>query len=314
MRRAGELTVGVRASAGARGLSAPALLALCVIACGWEPPGSSTSGGQIASTSSPSGGGQPSSSTSGLQPVQGGMQPPGYQLVWSDDFAGAALDPSRWSIVSGQRRDAVNSTDAVSVSGGSLVITTFTDSGVHYTGFLSSEPFASFTFGYFEARIRLHGAPGSWCAFWLNSPTNGTPLDDPAAAGTEIDVLEHRVVDQFGNDVSNIDVMNVNWNGYGADHRDAQQLAFGAPSLEGNWHTYGVLWTATGYTYYIDGVPVWTPGSDVPVSRRSEYVYLTCEVADRAWSGNVPAGGYGSRDTSTAKMEVDWVRAWQARP
>jgi hypothetical protein len=38
---------------------------------------------------------------------------------------------------------------------------------------------------------------------------------------------------------------------------------------------------------------------------------LTCEVADASWAGYVPAGGYGSRATSTTKMDVDWVRVWQ---
>ncbi len=307
----GESTMGTRVVGRSRGAAALALVSALVLpACGWEPPGSSTSGNQQPSTQPST---NPPPGAGGQQPAQG-TQPAGYHLAWSDDFAGTALDASRWSIETGPRRDATNTPDAVTVSGGSLVITTFTQSGVHYTGFVTSDPGEQFTYGYFEARIRLHGAPGSWCAWWLNSPTNGTPLDDPGAAGTEIDVLEHRIVDQYGNDVSNIDVMNVNWNGYGADHQDAQKLAFGSPSLEDNWHDYGVLWTATGYTYYLDGSPVWTPGPDVPVSHRSEHLYFTCEVQDQSWSGNIPPGGYGTRDASTVKMEVDWVRVWQPGP
>jgi beta-glucanase (GH16 family) len=234
--------------------------------------------------------------------------------VWREEFDETALDSSRWSASSDPRRDAVNTPDAAVVSGGTLVITTYTQAGVNRTGFLTTEGRFDVTYGYVEARIRLHGAPGTWCAFWLNSPTNGTPLNDPATAGTEIDMLENRVVDQYGNDVSDIDAMNVNWNGYGADHRDSQRTVTGSPSLQDNWHDYGVLWTPTGYTFYLDGYPVWTPAADVPVSHRSESLYLTCEVLNQSWAGNIPPGGYGSRDVSTNRMEVDWVRVWQPGP
>lgn len=287
-----------------------ALLAMVVAACGWDPPGSSNPptvglGGTPASPP-PSGGGPPATSD--------GLQPAGYQLVWREEFDGTTLDGSRWSASTGPRREAVNTPDAAAVANGNLVITTYTQDGVHYTGFLTTEGKFDFTYGYVEARIQLHGAPGTWCAFWLNSPTNGTPLDDPTTAGTEIDMLENRVVDQYGNDVSNVDAMNVNWNGYGADHQDRQRTVSGAPSFQGNWHNYGVLWTPTGYTFYLDGSPVWTPASDVPVSHRSEAIYLTCEVNDHDWAGNIPAGGYGSLAASTNRMEVDWVRVWQPAP
>ncbi|HTT26679.1 MAG TPA: glycoside hydrolase family 16 protein [Thermoplasmata archaeon] len=296
----------------ARGATATlplALLAMALTTCGWEPPGSSSPpSGNLgaAPASAPSSAGSPSTGD--------GLQPPGYKLVWRDEFDGGTLDASRWSASSGARRDALNTPDAVAVANGSLVITTYIQGGVPLTGFLSTEGKFDVTYGYVEARIRLHEAAGTWCAFWINSPTNGTPLNDPGTAGTEIDVLEHRYVDQYGNDVSDVDAINVNWNGYGADHTFEQRTVTGSPSLQDNWHNYGVLWTPTGYTFYIDGAPVWTPGADVPVSHRSENLYLTCEVQNNSWAGSVPPGGYGSRDTSANRMEVDWVRVWQPSP
>ena len=286
------------------------LLALVAGACGWEPPGSSSppaaSLGSAPAAPPSGGGGSPATSD--------GLQPAGYQLAWREEFDGATLDGSRWSASSDPRRDAVNTPAAATVANGILVITTYTQDGVQRTGFLTTEGNFDFTYGYAEARIRLYGAPGTWCAFWLNSPTDGTPLNDPATAGTEIDMLENRVVDQYGNDVSDIDAMNVNWNGYGADHQDSQRTVLGSPSLQGNWHNYGALWTPTGYTFYLDGNPVWTPATDVPVSHHGEALYLTCEVQDQDWAGNIPSGGYGSLDTSTNRMEVDWVRVWQPAP
>jgi len=34
-------------------------------------------------------------------------------------------------------------------------------------------------------------------------------------------------------------------------------------------------------------------------------------VDDHTWAGNIPAGGFGSRATSTTGMDVDYVRVWQ---
>lgn len=105
--------------------------------------------------------------------------------------------------------------------------------------------------------------------------------------------------------------LNVNWDGYGPEKKTAQlvtHLADGA-KVQGEWHTYSVLWTPTGYVYYVDGRQLWTP--DAPVSQIPEDLRLTCEVSDGDWAGFVPRGGYGTPATSTTRMDVDWVRVWQ---
>jgi len=87
-------------------------------------------------------------------------------------------------------------------------------------------------------------------------------------------------------------------------------LPDGSP-VQGAWRTYGVLWTETGYTFYVDGMPLWTTAA--AISNRPEDLRLTCEVDDGGWAGFVPAAGYGSRTASAARMEVDWGRVWQRR-
>jgi beta-glucanase (GH16 family) len=242
------------------------------------------------------------------------LPPPGYRLVWQDDFDRAALDASRWRVMTGPRRDAENTPDAVTLQNGVLRITTSTEKGVHETGFLTTDGLFDATYGYFEARIRFSDAPGEWCAFWLQSPTNGQPKGDPARAGVEIDVVEHRVTDQGGWQLADYVALNLNWDGYDADRQNAQrvtQLPDRRP-IQGQWRTFGVLWTETGYVFYVDGVPLWS--IDEAVSRRPETLQLTCEVSDGSWAGYVPRGGYGPRASSTAGMEVDWVRVWQKAP
>ncbi|MEA2148295.1 MAG: trimeric autotransporter adhesin, partial [Solirubrobacteraceae bacterium] len=62
---------------------------------------------------------------------------------------------------------------------------------------------------------------------------------------------------------------------------------------------------------YYDDAPVWTTTG--PISRRSQYVVLSSEVG-AFFAGAIPAGGYGSRATSTTDMQVDYVRVWSFAP
>lgn len=236
----------------------------------------------------------------------------GWQMLWSDDFSGTALDSQKWSVVTGPRRDAVNSADAVKVANGALTLTTYTSDGTHRTGFVGSRNGFQATYGYWEARIKFEDSPGMWSAFWLQSPTIGTPLGDTATAGTEIDVVEHRVRDAAGRDISNTTGVALHWDGYGANHKSAGQVGLANPGpvpLQGNWHDYGVQWDPTGYRFFIDGRQVWS--TTAAISKRSEFIWLSSEVQNGSWAGSIPAGGYGSLATSTTRMNVDWVRVWQ---
>ena len=118
-------------------------------------------------------------------------------LSWSDEFNGPGLDTARWADrASGPRHDGILTPDAVSVGGGVLTIKTYTEGGTHYSGMISTYPRGADGFeqayGYFEARIKFHSAPGQWSSFWLQSPMIGSPIGDPASAGVEMDVVEHR--------------------------------------------------------------------------------------------------------------------------
>lgn len=236
----------------------------------------------------------------------------GWRLSFEDNFDGDALDTGVWTIHTGARRNAVNTADAIRVGGGNLTITTYTSEGRHYTGFLSTNRSFLGTFGYWEARIKFQDAPGMWSAFWLQSPTMGNPIGDPATAGTEIDITEHRVRDNRGADISNKSVSNLHWDGYGSSHRSVGSGLVNnptGPSLQGNFHTYGLLWTPDRYEFFIDGRRVWR--TTQAVSHRSEFIFLTSEVQNNSWAGSIPAGGYGDRSSSRVQMVVDWVRVWQ---
>jgi beta-glucanase (GH16 family) len=238
--------------------------------------------------------------------------PHAWKLTFSDEFSGASLDTDKWAHrLPGPRHDAINASNAVSVSGGLLTIKTYTDAGIHYTGMIGTQEIFEQTFGYFEARMKFHSSAGQWSAFWLTSPTYGNPIGDPGQAGTEIDIAEHRATNPNGADLRSRYVSAVHWDGYGAEH---QQVAKTHGPLAGlandTWHTYGLRWSPSGYEFYFDDALMWTVTQ--AVSRRDEYLILSSEVRDGNWAGDVPAGGYGTFASSVTNMQVDYVRVYSS--
>jgi beta-glucanase (GH16 family) len=263
-----------------------------------------------------------------VAPATAAAAPPAQPPTWADEFDGTSLDAARWSHrASGQRHDGVLTPDAVTVGGGLLTITTYTEAGQHRSGMIASVAPGSGgllqAYGYFEARIRFHGAPGQWSAFWLQSPTIGDPIGDPATAGVEMDIAEHRVRCVTApappptpcgpaGDVSNRIQQALIWDGYGLESKSSVKLSEPLPGLgNDSWHTYALRWTPDQLTFYYDDAPTWTMTG--PISRRSEAVILSSEVG-AFFAGAIPAGGYGPRETSTTNMQVDYVRAWSFAP
>ena len=233
-------------------------------------------------------------------------------LAWSDEFNGTSLDATKWSVNEpGVWGDAINSGSAAKVGNGALTITTYTDpsNGKNYAAVLGTQDHFLKTYGYFESRIKFNSSPGMWSAFWLESPTVGKPLGDPATAGVEIDVTEHRATDDTGAGITDRYNTALHWDGYGANHKTVGHLNGPVSGLgNGSWHTYGLLWEPDGYTFYVDDVPMWTKTS--PVSAAPEYLLLSSEVQDNSWAGFIPAAGYGSLAASTTNMQVDYVHVY----
>lgn len=257
--------------------------------------------------------------------------PPAGPPTWSDEFAGTELDTTRWSHrATGARHDGILTPDAVSVGDGALTITTYTRGRAHYSGMIGTQRHdgAGFeqTYGYFEARVRFNSTPGQWSAFWLQSPTVGTPLGDPAAAGVEMDVAEHRASCPvlYGdpspdNCILHPDLPSARiqqalvWDGYAPETTQSAVNFTGALAGLGNgsWHTWALRWSPDGLTFYYDDAELWSQSG--PISRRSQYLVLSSEVGE-FFAGTIPEDGYGTREESTTNLQVDYVRVWALAP
>ncbi len=254
-------------------------------------------------------------------------QPPPTTPTFADEFTGTALDLARWShrLTGVVRNDSTITPDAVSVGGGMLTIKTYTELGENFSGMISTLRNGAVgfeqTYGYFEARMKFNSAPGQWSAFWLQSPTIGNPIGDPATAGVEMDIAEHRArcvqapdptpaaTCAADNDITDRIQMAQIWDGYQPGvSKAAVALSEPLPGLgNGSFHTYALRWTPDDLTFYVDNAEVWSQTS--PISRRSQYLILSSEVWDD-FAGAIPPGGYGPLATSTTDVQVDHVRVW----
>ncbi|WP_081713911.1 glycoside hydrolase family 16 protein [Cystobacter fuscus] len=151
----------------------------------------------------------------GEPPVLGSADaPPGYSLVWGDEFENSTVDSSKWNTFENSNYGSSNKEDQcyfarnVSVGGGTLKITarretvtcgaTNPDTGTrtyYFTsGFLTTRNQGGplkfkFRYGYTEARIKMPKGNPYWGAFWLVGPGDGsTPGTWPAYG--EFDVTE----------------------------------------------------------------------------------------------------------------------------
>jgi len=221
----------------------------------------------------------------------------GYRLVWSDEFEGQALDREKWGYRAlGKRRDAVNVKDTVSLDGqGHLVLTTWRRNDRYETAMIGTQGKFETAFGYFEARVKVQEELGHWSAFWLQSPTMGDPIGDPARAGTEIDVMEY--LRKRGDVVQH----TLHWDGYGAHHQSAGKKVE-VENFGQGWHTVGLLWTPDSYTFYVDGEKTWH--TEKGISQRPEYMILSLEVGE--WAGNIAKANLPDR------FYVDYVRVYKA--
>jgi beta-glucanase (GH16 family) len=251
----------------------------------------------------------------------------GYAPQWADEFeAGAGLN-SAWTIRRpGKRNDGYNTMQAVSLtetvlnnSGvnilpddglytGALQLTTSPPgsipgipSDLYPTAMLSTHQSTLFTYGYFEASIKVQKSTGHWGAFWMQSEANSANIsvtpDNPGGLGTEIDIMEHTIVDGVRKTQHAL-----HWNGYADDHPRRTRTA----TVDFNpdaFATFGLLWTPEYYAYYINGKlsAKITDG----ISHAPEYFILSLETGIASFGGVPKPADYPD------SMYVDYVRVYQ---
>lgn len=192
----------------------------------------------------------------------------GWKQTFNATFNGSRLDPSVWGTCYPWESQAgctnFGNSDEYQwytptqdqVSGGALHIvaqqaptegTTSGGSPKEYdyrSGLVTTFPGYRFQYGYIQVVAQLPAAKGLWTALWLAAANKQWP--------PEIDILEHW---------DNASNYYQYYHPAGAPREDTfERLG----DLAGTWHTYGLNWTASKLTWYVDGRPVFVTGRNVP--------------------------------------------------
>jgi len=164
------------------------------------------------------------------------------------------------------------------------------------SGLITSRDSFMFAYGYAEARMQLPEGDGLWPAFWL---LNSYYI----AQQPEIDIMEARGSRPF--EVSHSYHRN-NDRGVQSSDSSESRSATGAPTFTEAFHTYGVRWSPTKITWYIDGEPVYSI-ADGTVGYQLMYV-----LANLAVGGNYPYQPVDD-DALPARLQIDYIRVYQER-
>lgn len=156
------------------------------------------------------------------------VPPPGYNLVWSDEFNGSNLDLNKW-----YRRADLNS---AFVQNGNLFLRLDIVNGNVKRGYINSN--YKYKYGFIEIKAKVSHKLGVDNQFWLT----------PTGWKFEMDVAEYvpRRRQYSMNIMYKDSAGGQHWNG---------NNIFGA--LDTNYHLFQFLWDVDKYVFYRDGIEVW---------------------------------------------------------
>jgi beta-glucanase (GH16 family) len=177
--------------------------------------------------------------------VNGGLS--GYSLAWSDEFDGSMLDTSAWDYRTDSKANSVQKKENVSVGNGFLHLAVkhekagtldFTGAGV-----ISKR---TFTYGYYEARMKVPPGGGWHTSFW--AMLHGvTALD---GSGPEVSCQE---VDFIEQDSHQPTLYHVNVHRWKGGHAGGLWQTIEAPDLSSDFHVFGGEFTPSDVKFYLDG-------------------------------------------------------------
>jgi len=224
--------------------------------------------------------------------------PPGYALVWNDEFDGDSLDRTKWGYHHlGKRKLGYSTEESVSVGGGTLKLRLYKDQDKYCYGMIDTNGKFQAKYGYFEMRAKLPKIKGPQSAFWLQSDKYGSIIGDPGQSGVEIDIMEYVKISPGKVHFT------VHWDGYKDKHKK-NGYSYEYPAVEdAAWHTYALLWTPDSYRFYVDGI--FAHEKKIAVSHVPEYINLSNEIGQ--WGG----GANMSEEKLPDQFEVDYVRVYQ---
>ncbi len=248
-------------------------------------------------------------------------------LLWADEFndpAGTGPNSTDWTIDLGDgcnkapgcgwgnNESQAYASCALKQDGDSMIISATTPAGdatctsnrTWTSGKFITKDKRSFTYGYFESRMKMPSGGGAWPAFWLL----GSNIDTvPWPRSGEIDIMEYT-----GN-VPNRTTSAVHYANNFMAHEYKSGAYNNAMELPSAYHTYGLLWLPNELTFYFDGREIfrvtkndtgltrWPFGPNAQGVDPKMYV-----IFNLAMGGNY--GGAIQGGLTKAQLSIDYVR------
>lgn len=243
-----------------------------------------------------------------------------YRLVWSDEFddartadgKGVLVNPSKWYYEVANKGWVNNELQAyvagvrgkdttAYISDGTLKIIARKSGNDIISARINTVE--AWTYGIFEARLKLPKGKGTWPAFWM-MPKNFTAWPDDG----EIDIMEE--VGCVPNEVSSSIHCKAYYHSIGTQ-KTAKRII---PNAEGEFHVYKLEWTEDYITTYVDDVKLFTFLNDKRNDKKTWPFNAPFNLKlNLAWGGDW--GGMMGVDESALPCvyEIDYVRVYQRK-
>ena len=156
------------------------------------------------------------------------------------------------------------------------------------SGLINTASEFEYRYGYTEITAQIPAGKGLWPAYWLRWADSGR--------ATEIDIFE--ILGQSPNFLNS----TVHWNDGTGDYMD-KTVRSTVTDLSAGFHTYGMNWTESFVTFYLDGVQL---GQMKTPAVMTTSMYIIANLALGGWPG-LP-------DATTpfpAELKIDYIRVWQ---
>jgi beta-glucanase (GH16 family) len=243
---------------------------------------------------------------------------PDWNLVWSDEFAAATIDPENWNfqvVEAGRFNEEwqryTSSSDNAYIEDGCLVIRANHESDVHgldqYTSArLNTANRQAFRYGKIAARIKLPHGKGIWPAFWMlgaNIDENGGVTPWPQSG--EIDIME-----LYGSNDDGVVEANAHYADESGAHANMGAAAYALQQgkFADAFHVFELEWDADKIAWFVDGEKFASmPTSADGQSAFHKEFFLLLNIA----VGGTHAGRPDSSTDFPQSMYVDWVRVYQ---
>ena len=236
--------------------------------------------------------------------------PEGYHLDWQEEFnVDGKPSTADWWYETGaggwgnneiqtyvaQAKDGV---DLAYISDGSLKIKVQEVGGTVCSIRMNTRKY--WTYGWFEARIKVSDVPGSWPAFWMMPQNYKTWPGDG-----EIDIMEYAISTQ-GKNYSSSSIHCNAFNHMKGTQKTHKQFVTDAAS---EYHVYACEWTADWMKFYIDGKQHLLVSNDGQGYDHWPFYTPFYLKLNMAWGGNM--GGTTDASQLPAIYEIDYIRVFQ---